>query len=115
MPLVISRHAKRTFYVRSEEVLGEILGHSNFDGEDWAVGDLIVFEGGTRAAIEKQEQFHVWSDPKPIELHEVLSVIRSYSDPRLMSATRVDSFAKLFEVLSAPLPKKKWWRTIFAR
>lgn len=115
MPLVISHYAKRTFYVRSEEVLGEILGHSNFDGENWAVGDLIVFEDGTGAAIMKQECFHVWSDPKPIELHEVLTAIRSYGDPRLVADAEVDSFTRLFEALSVPLPQRSWWRTIFAR
>ena len=115
MPLVISHKAKRTFYIKNEEILGEILGHSNFDGEDWAIGDLIVFEDGTGAVIEKQEQFHVWSYPKPIELCDVLSAIRSYGDPRLMPDENVDSFPKLFVRLSAPLPKKSWWRSILAR
>ena len=115
MPLVISHKAKRTFHVKSEEFLGEILGHSNFDGEDWAVGDLIVFEDGTGAVIEKHQQFHVWSDPKPVELRDVPSAIRSYGDPRLPSDDSIDSFEKLFDRLSAPLAKKSWWRTILAR
>ena len=115
MPLVISHKAKRTFHVKNEEVLGEILGHSNFDGEDWALGDLIVFEDGTGSVIEKQKQFHVWSDPKPIALSDVLSAIRGYGDPRISSNDSADSFEELFATLSEPIPKKSWWRTILAR
>src|SRR3954469_23412808 len=96
MPLVIPKSGNAQ-YVRNEEVLGEILGHSNFDGEDWAIGDLIVFEDGTGAAIEKQQQFHVWSEPKPVELREVLRAVRSYGDSRLTPDDKVDSFAALFQ------------------
>lgn len=115
MPLVISHRAKRTFHVKNEEVLAEMLGHSDFDGEDWAVGDLVVFEGGTGAAIEKQEQFHVWSDPKPLAVRDVLSAIRRYGDPRLRADDAIDSFETLFARFSAPLPAKSWWRTLFVR
>jgi hypothetical protein len=113
MPLVISQKAKWTFYVKSEETLGEILGHSNFDGEDWAVGDAIIFEEGTRSTIQKHEQFHIWSDPKPAKLDEVLSLIQGYDDPRLTPNDEIDSWAKLFQKLSVPLPRTSWWRTIF--
>ena len=115
MPLVISNKAKRTFYVNSEETLGEILGHSNFDGEDWAVGDAIIFEDGTRSAIQKHEQFHIWSDPKPAKLDEVLSLIRGCGDPRVTPDNEIDSWARLFQKLSVPRPKTSWWRAVFAR
>ncbi len=115
MPLVISHKAKRTFYVNSEETLGEILGHSNFDGEDWAVGDAIIFEDGTKSGIQKHEQFHIWSNPEPAELGEVLSLIRGYGDPRVTPEVEIDSWAKLFQKFSVPLPKTGWWRGIFAK
>ena len=72
MPLVIPKTGA-VQYVRSEEVLGEILGHSNFDGEDWAIGDRIIFEDGTESRImqEPDEQFHVWNDSTPADLAEV--------------------------------------------
>jgi hypothetical protein len=48
MPLVINKSGA-VYNVRNEAVLGEVLGHSNFDGEDWAIGDRIIFEDGTEA------------------------------------------------------------------
>jgi hypothetical protein len=70
MPLVVSNKAKRIFVVRNEQWLGEILGHRNFDGENWEIGDSIVFEDGECAFIEKSSDgsFHVWSSPKPGDL-----------------------------------------------
>ena len=100
MPLVISHRAKRTFYVSNEENLGEILGHSNFDGEDWEVGDVVIFDDGTRSTIRKHEQFHIWSEPEPTELGEVLSLIRGYGDPRVTPDVEIDSWAKLFQNFS---------------
>ncbi len=115
MPLVVSHKARRTFYIKNEEILGEILGYSGFDGQDWAVGDLIVFEDGTAASIVQHEDFHVWSDPKPIKIGDALVAIRGYDDPRVTPDANVDSFSKLFDRLSVPLPNKSWWRAIFAR
>ncbi len=67
MPIVISQHSKTIRYLPSEECLSETLGHSNFDDEVWAVGDLIVFEDGEQAVIEMQGEAHVWSEPEPAE------------------------------------------------
>lgn len=76
MPLVIPKSGA-VQYVRSEEVLGEILGHSNFDGEDWAIGDRIIFEDGTEARIKQEpgEQFHVCDDPTPADFVEVKRLV----------------------------------------
>jgi hypothetical protein len=70
-------------------VLGEILGHSNFDGEDWAMGDRIIFEDGTEARIKQEagEQFHVWDDPTPADFEEV---------KRAVDVTDASSWAELF-------------------
>ena len=72
MPLVIPKSGA-VQYVRSEEVLGEILGHSNFDGEDWAIGDRLIFEDGTEARIRQEpgEPFHGWDDQTPADFEEV--------------------------------------------
>src|SRR5215210_4902427 len=72
MPLVISK-AGDVQYVKYEETLAEILGHSNFDGEDWAIGDRLIFEDGTESRIKQEpgEQFHVWDDPTPADFQEV--------------------------------------------
>jgi hypothetical protein len=78
MPLVIPRKARSARYVRSEEALAEILGHSDFDGEDWAVGDRLIFEDGTEALIvlHPEGTFHVWDDPTtPADLDEVRRLI----------------------------------------
>ena len=60
-------------YVPGEEALGEILGHSNFDGYDWAIGDRLIFEEGTESRIKQEpgEQFYVWDDPTPADFEEV--------------------------------------------
>lgn len=72
MPLVIPK-AGPVVYVRSEEILAEILGHDNFDGEPWAPGDRIIFEDGTESRIERVagDQFFEWPDPVPADLAEV--------------------------------------------
>ena len=72
MPLVISK-AGDVQYVKYEETLAEILGHSNFDGEDWAIGDRIIFENGTESRIKQEpgEQFYVWENPTPAAFEEV--------------------------------------------
>ena len=76
MPLVIPMSGA-VQYVRSEEVLAEILGHSNFDGEDWAIGDRIIFEDGTESRIKQEpgEQFYVWDDPTPAKLEDVRQAV----------------------------------------
>ncbi len=51
MPLVIASRAKRSFFVNHEESLVEILGHSDFDGYPFSVGDQIVLEDGTTSRI----------------------------------------------------------------
>ncbi|HWA88180.1 MAG TPA: hypothetical protein VG710_18270 [Opitutus sp.] len=87
MPLVISKSAGRVFAVRNEEWLGEILGHSDFDGAKWAVGDAIVFEEGSIAEIQKLpgQRFYTWSEPRPVTVLEVANQIMSISRkaPRL--------------------------------
>ena len=72
MPLVIPKSGP-VQYVRSEEVLAEILGHSDFDGEDWSVGDRLIFEDGTESKIKQKpgELFHVWDDSIPADFEEV--------------------------------------------
>lgn len=76
MPLVIPKSGG-VQYVRGEEVLGEILGHSNFDGEDWTIGDRLIFENGTEAWIkqERGEEFHAWDDPTPADFEEVKQTV----------------------------------------
>src|SRR5688572_7442195 len=72
MPLVIPKSGA-VQYVRSEEVLGEILGHSNFDGEDWAIDDRLIFEDVTESRIKgvPGELFFDWDDPKAADFDEV--------------------------------------------
>jgi hypothetical protein len=106
MPLVISEKSKSTHYIDTEEILGEILGHSDFEGRDWAVGDLIVFEDGTRATLERfpREQFHTWSEPTPMEVGAAVLAVQKYGDPRLPPESDVPTFDRLFFLMSQPLP-----------
>jgi hypothetical protein len=72
MPLVIPKSGS-VQYVRHEAVLAEILGHDNFDGEDWAVGDRLIFEDGTESRIEQDlgSPSYTWEDRTPADLEEV--------------------------------------------
>src|SRR5688572_20450870 len=72
MTLVISKSVG-VEYFRNEEMLGEVLGHSNFDGREWAVGDRILFEDGTESSIEQSEgeEFYTWHDPIPSNLDDI--------------------------------------------
>jgi len=112
MPLVISHKARKTFFVRSEGVLGEILGHGNFDGEGWAIGDSILFEDGQIAEIEQVEgqKFHVWTSPRAATLPETVARIKEYGDARLPHNQEVDTWEKLFEAFAVQTPcKESWW------
>ena len=102
MPLVISHKAKCKYYIRSEEVLAEILSHSDFDGEYWAIGDTIVFEDGTEAVIEQPdgEQFHVWSKTSPSDLKRIVDQINGYHPVKPLKHADVDSWDTLFAILA---------------
>jgi hypothetical protein len=73
VPLVIANKTRSVQYVPSEEVLAEILGHSDLDGEDWKVGDRIIFEDGTEARIQRASEgpFYVWDDSTFADLDDV--------------------------------------------
>ena len=102
MPLVISHNAKCKYYIRSEEVLAEILGHSDFDGEYWAIGDLIVFEDGTEAQIEQAEgeKGHVWSKPVPSNLRKIVDQLNQYHPVNPLKHSAVNSWDALFTKLA---------------
>jgi hypothetical protein len=117
VPLVVSRKSRSVTFVENDDFLGEILGHSNFDGYDWAIGDLLVFEDGTGALIEKnsRDDFHVWSDQRLLRLPDVVGEVRSFGDSRLSTVDDISSWPLLFEKLSAPLPRTSIWRRLFRR
>jgi hypothetical protein len=72
MPLVVSK-AKLVHYVKNEQTLAEFLGHDNFDGMPWAIGDRLIFEDGTESRIRQEpgELFHTWDDPTPADFADV--------------------------------------------
>lgn len=110
MPILISHKAKRVFFLLNYDVLADTLGHSDFDGEDWAIGDLIVFEDGTIALVEAfAGGGHGYSEPTQGELREVVAQIKSYGDQRLGAVGDVQSWQELFDMLRQPLPHEKGW------
>ncbi|MDA7888614.1 hypothetical protein N9A86_04475 [Akkermansiaceae bacterium] len=102
MPLVISHKAKCKYYIRSEEILTEILGHSDFDGEYWAIGDIIIFEDGTEARIVQAEgeMFHLWSKPIPSDLRKVVEQLNHYHPVQPLKLSAIDSWDTLFDILA---------------
>ena len=110
MPALISHKAKRVFLLLNHDVLADTLGHSDFDGEDWAIGDVIVFEDGTIARVEAfPEGGYTYSEPKPGDVREVVAQVKGYGDPRLGAANDIRSWQELFDMLRQPLPKEKGW------
>ncbi len=114
MPALISHKAKRVFFLLNHDALADTLGHSDFDGEDWAIGDLIVFEEGTVAQVEPLSGGgHGYSEQSPGDLREIVMQMKSYGDPRLAAASDIAGWEDLFKMLRQPLPKEKsWWRRV---
>ena len=102
MPLVISHNAKCKYYIRTDEILAEILGHSDFDGEYWAIGDMIVFENGSEALIEqpKGEMFHIWSTPVPSDLRQIVEQLNQYHPVHPLKHSTIKSWDTLFTLLA---------------
>ena len=102
MPLVISHKAKCRYYISSEERLAEILGHSDFEGEYWGIGDTIVFEDGTEAKVEqaKGEVSHAWSERSPSDLKRVVDQINVYHPVRPLRHSQIDKWEALFSKLA---------------
>ena len=116
MPALISHKAKKVFFLRNHDVLADTLGHSDFDGEDWAIGDLVVFEDGTVAEVGAfPGGGHGYSEPTTGDLRHVVEQITSYGDSRLGATATIQSWEELFERLRQPLPKEKsWWQRVFS-
>ena len=118
MPAVISRKAKQMFYFRKDEFLGEILGHSNFDGYPFTLEDQVVFENGTTARIirESGQQFHVWSECTCTTVRGILDACHKLEVDIPEGASETWSFEQLFEAL-AHLPEPRWrlFRTRWTR
>jgi hypothetical protein len=110
MPLVISAKSQSVHYVRSEEILGEILGHSDFDGQKWAIGDVVVFEDGTGAHIEQYREAHTWGNRTPMEVVAAVAAVQKFGDSRLPPESDVPTFDRLFFLMAQPLPGNSWWR-----
>jgi hypothetical protein len=89
MPIIISK-AGAVQYVKDEETLAEVLGHTDFDGADCAIGDRLVFENGTQSHIKQEpgELFHTWDEPMPVDFDEV---------KRAVGATTAGSWKELFD------------------
>jgi hypothetical protein len=92
MPLIISK-AGDVQYVKYAETLAEILEHGNFDGEDWAIGDRIIFENGTESRIQQEpgERFHVWDEPTTANLEEVKRAVKVPDAANWEEAVKADA------------------------
>lgn len=118
MPLVIASRAKQSFFVRDEECLGEILGHSDFDGYPFAAGDQIVFENGTTAQIENVpgDQFHIWPEGSPTTMNAILYTCRALGADLPAGAADDWSFDRLFEAFARmPEPRRRLFRCRWTR
>ena len=118
MPAVISKKAKQLFYFQEDDILGEIFGHSNFDGYPFSLEDPVVFEDGTTARIirESGQQFYVWSECTSTAIGEVLGICRVLEVDIPEGASATWSFEQFFEALAGlPEPRRRLFRTRWTR
>ena len=85
MPIVISQNTGSVQYIEHEETLTEILEHTDFDGEDWSVGDRVVFENGTESRIVRSSLSYATDAAHPADFDDVkravqLQQARNWSD-----------------------------------
>jgi hypothetical protein len=96
MPLVITKSGD-VHYVKYRETLVEILEHSNFDGEEWAIGDRLIFEDGTESHITQEpgELSYCWKKPTTIadfdEVRGLVSLPNARDWKELFSAFEAES------------------------
>lgn len=78
MPLVISKTSGSVHYIKYHETLMETLEHSNFDGEEWAVGDHVIFEDGNEAHIvhNSNASSYALTEPKSADLSAVKQTVQ---------------------------------------
>lgn len=109
MPLVIPKSGA-VHYVPGEEALGEILGHSNFDGYDWAIGDRLIFEAGTESRIKQEpgDLAFTWDNPTPADFEEVkraIGVPNATDWPELFRTAEVNELQNDLRRTIRALPK----------
>lgn len=94
MPLIVLKNGQ-VHYVQDREVLSEILGHTNFDGEDWSIGDRLIFEDGTESQImqEPGDPGYCWKRPETLADFEEVR--------RLVGSPEVTDWAQLFAAFEA--------------
>ncbi len=99
MPIVLSSKGKSVQYVNSDDDLAIILGHSNFDGEDWSIGDMIVFEDSTMASIicDVSKSFHVWTDQELVTVDEVIQKIESVTGEKAVKGNYHKDISSIIE------------------
>lgn len=103
MPIVVSHNSKSVEYFASEQALFELLGHSNFDGADWAVGDLVIFEDGSESTIRlspdcsDDERFYDCDDGVAGDFDKVLAVINKYRKDKEFAGAEIRNWPSLFK------------------
>lgn len=118
MPAIIARRARQVFFIKNEECLGEILGHGDFDGYPFSVGDRIVFEDGTTARIEPEpkHRFHIWSEGVPTTVREILDACRAVGADLPPGASDDWSLDRFLDALARlPKPRRPLFRQRWIR
>jgi hypothetical protein len=117
MPVVIAQKVGQCFFVDGEEGLAVILGHSDFDGYPFRVGDLVVFEDETVARIENEpgRRFHTWSTAVSRTIREVIEHCRSIH-AEVPIRHELGSLKEFCEALSClPEPTRRLFRRRWTR
>ena len=104
MPIVLSSKGKNAQYVNSDDDLALILGHSNFDGEDWSIGDAIVFEDSTTATIicDVSKSFYVWTDQESVTVDEVIQKIERLTGAKAVDGNLPKDVSSIIETYRRP-------------
>ena len=103
MFIVVSESAESVTFIAKEELLRHILGHSNFDDENWDVGDLVILKDGQTASLVVHEDadpdalfydYEIHATPR--EFPEILQSIDRYYQHEDFKSEEIEDCSQLF-------------------
>ena len=118
MPIVLASRVAHVFYIQKEESLGEILGHSDFDGYPFSIGDSVIFEDETVSRIEhdSSQKFYILNEFRSISLSIAWDMCKKLEADFPIKDVESWTLTRFFNELSElPEPKRRIFRNRWSR